>query len=85
VTYLARAHDQFRQVPLRLALRSFYRLRVAVHRRPEGGMSPKFLHSLRVHAQRLDQSRERVPEGVPTDFLVDAGASRCRLDVAPEK
>src|ERR1700693_1863050 len=44
-------------------------------------MPPEFLPTLRVHPQRLDQSRERVPESVPADFLVDAGASRRRLDV----
>ena len=36
-------------------------------------MPQEFPHNLRVHAQRLDQSRERVPEGVPADFLGDAG------------
>lgn len=83
MTYLSRAHDQVRQLLLRLALRLFQRLCVAVHRRAEGGMSQEFLHNLRVYAQRLDQSRERMPESVPADFLVDAGASRRRLDVVP--
>jgi hypothetical protein len=63
----ARAHDQIRQLILRLAFRLFQRLRVAVHRRPERGMSQEFLHNLRVHTQRLDQSRERVPESVPAN------------------
>ena len=66
-----------------MPLRLFKRLRVAVHRCAEGGMSQQFLHHLRVHAKRLDQSRECVPEGVPADFLGDAGASRRRLDVVP--
>jgi hypothetical protein len=51
MTYVARAHDQIRQLPLRLALRLFQCLREAVHRRLEGGMSQEFLHNLRVHAQ----------------------------------
>jgi len=71
VSYHIRAHDQVRQLLLRLAFRLFQRLRVAVHRCPEGGVSREFLHNLRVHAQRLDQRRERVP----ADFLVDAGTS----------
>src|SRR4029077_2706874 len=46
VSYLTRVHDQVRQLFLRLALRLFQGLRIAVHRRPERGMAEEFLHLL---------------------------------------
>jgi hypothetical protein len=49
------------------------KLRVAVHRRLEGCMPQEFLHNLRVNAQRLDQSGERMPVGVPAGSLDDTG------------
>src|SRR6476661_7038745 len=60
-----------------------WNLRVAIHCRFEKGMPQEFLDDLRVYAQRLDQRRERVPKGVPADFLGNTGRSCCRLDVIP--
>jgi hypothetical protein len=46
-------------------------------------MPQEFLDDFGICAQRLDQSRERMPKSVPANFLVDAGPPCCRLDVVP--
>jgi hypothetical protein len=63
-------HDHLYQLALGFAFLRAYGLHIHIGRNLEAGVTQEFLDNFRVDAQRLDQSRERVTEGVPGNLLL---------------
>ena len=47
------------------------RLRIDIHRRPQGGMSHQFLHHFEFGSDASEKRRIGVPEGMPADALLN--------------
>ena len=64
-------NEQSQHGSLRGMLGGRNRLRIDIHRRPQGGMSHQFLHHFEFDSDASEKRRIGVPEGMPADALLN--------------